>query len=102
MNYILFDNLRRNYLLPLTFTRPVADLRIGITTIRDKWEHFLGDKTSSLTEDYLSKKYPIVKGENNILINGSILPDEALVEEVKNLKVNQIAEVIERDRNRRQ
>lgn len=90
MNYILFDNLRRNYLLPLTFTRPVADLRVGITTIREKWEYLLGVKTSTLTEDYLSEKYPILKGDNNILINGSIIPDEGLVDEVKNLKVNQV------------
>mgnify|MGYP001278912861 CR=1 FL=1 len=41
MNYILFDGPSRNDLLPLTFTRPVADLRIGILTIREKWEKML-------------------------------------------------------------
>lgn len=89
MNYIIFDNFRRNYLLPLTFTRPVADLRIGILTIREKWEHFLGEKTSTLTEDYLSLKYPIVKGDDNILINGSIAPNRELVDEINKLDVNQ-------------
>ena len=42
MNYILFDGTVRNQLLPFTYTRPVADIRIGILTIREKWEHFLG------------------------------------------------------------
>ncbi|MCK4569442.1 MAG: GlmU family protein [Bacteroidales bacterium] len=90
MNYIIFDNFRRNYLLPLTFTRPVGDIRIGILTIREKWEYYLGVKTSSLTEDYLSVKFPIEKGEDNILINGSILPDDQLVDEVKKLGINQV------------
>ncbi|MBK7183485.1 MAG: glucose-1-phosphate thymidylyltransferase, partial [Bacteroidetes bacterium] len=58
MNYILFDDAARTNLLPLTFTRPVADIRIGILTIREKWEKMLQTKTSSKTEDYLSKKYP--------------------------------------------
>ncbi|MCB0464066.1 MAG: glucose-1-phosphate thymidylyltransferase, partial [Aequorivita sp.] len=42
MNYILFDGNVRNQLLPFTFTRPVADIRVGILTIREKWEHLLG------------------------------------------------------------
>ena len=89
MNYILFDNPNRNNLLPLTFTRPVADIRIGILTIREKWEKYLGAKTSTLTEDYLSAKYPIIKGKQNVLINGSICPNAALVKMVSKLKPNQ-------------
>jgi len=89
MNYIIFDNFRRNYLLPLTFTRPVGDIRIGILTVREKWEHYLGEKTSTLTEDYLSVKFPIIKGDDNILINGSILPNNELLAEIKNLNINQ-------------
>jgi len=41
MNYILFDGPSRNNLLPLTYTRPVAEIRVGILTIREKWEAFL-------------------------------------------------------------
>ena len=91
MNYILFDesNVRTN-LLPLTFMRPVADIRIGILTIREKWEKRLRTKTSTLSEDYLTKKFPIVKEENNVLINGSVCPNDELVHLVKNLKPNQI------------
>ncbi len=89
MNYILFDDQSRNNLLPLTFMRPVADIRIGILTIREKWEKYLKTKTSSLTESYLSTKFPIVKAEHNILINGSVCPNAELVKEIKNLKPNQ-------------
>ncbi len=89
MNYILFDGNRRNALLPFTYTRPVADIRIGILTIREKWERYLQTSTSTLTEDYLSEKYPIIQAKQNILINSSFLPDEKLVHLVKNLKENQ-------------
>lgn len=86
MNYILFDDNSRNTLLPLTFMRPVADIRIGILTIREKWEYHLNAKTSTLTESYLSEKYPIIRGEQNILINGSVVPSPELVEKVLSLK----------------
>ena len=56
MNYILFDGAVRESLLPLTFTRPVADIRIGILTIREKWELYLGLTTTTLTEEYLEIK----------------------------------------------
>lgn len=90
MNYILFDeSIVRSNLLPLTFTRPVADIRVGILTIREKWEKRLKVKTSSLTDVYLSKKFPIVKESQNILINGSICPNDEIVEAIKNLKPKQ-------------
>lgn len=86
MNYILFDDSRRTALLPLVYTRPIADIRIGILTIREKWEHFLNSKTSSYTEPYLAKKFPIVLEDLNLLINGSILPTEELINELTSLK----------------
>lgn len=89
MNYILFDGTVRNALLPFTYTKPVADLRIGILTIREKWEKLLGFTTTTLTEEYLEEKYPMVELEQNILINASFLPTIALIEKVKNLKENQ-------------
>ena len=86
MNYILFDGPERNDLLPLTFTRPVADLRIGILTIREKWEKLLQVKTSTKTEEYLSGKWPLKLEKENIFINSSVLPSLNLVEKVKSLK----------------
>ncbi len=89
MNYILFDGPHRNALLPFTFTRPVADIRVGILTIREKWEKHLGYTTTTITEEYLSDKWPMVEMENNVMINASFLPNEILVEMVKNLELNQ-------------
>lgn len=89
MNYILFDGPVRNALLPFTFTRPVADIRIGILTIREKWEKYLGNTTTTITEEYLSEKYPMVEMEENILINASYLPNIELAEMVLALEPNQ-------------
>ena len=89
MNYILFDGTVRNALLPFTFTRPVAEIRIGILTIREKWEKYLGYTTTTLTEEYLSEKYPMVELVENVMINASFLPNEVLSEMVKNLEKNQ-------------
>ncbi|MAB56334.1 MAG: glucose-1-phosphate thymidylyltransferase [Aequorivita sp.] len=89
MNYILFDGSVRNQLLPFTFTRPVADIRVGILTIREKWEHLLGFTTTTVTEDYLSEKYPFLELEKNILINASFLPSENLANIIKGLEENQ-------------
>lgn len=85
MNYILFDGTVRNTLLPFTFTRPVADIRIGILTIREKWEKYLGYTTTTLTEEYLMEKYPMVEMEENIMINASFLPNPILIDMVQNL-----------------
>ncbi|ULC58872.1 GlmU family protein [Flaviramulus sp. BrNp1-15] len=89
MNYILFDGPSRNNLLPFTFTRPVADIRIGILTIREKWETYLELTTTTITEDYLSDKYPMVEMDENVMINASYLPNLELVEMVKDLQENQ-------------
>ena len=89
MNYILFDGTVRNALLPFTFTRPVADIRIGILTIREKWEKYLGYTTTTLTEEYLMEKYPMVEMEENVMINASFLPNPILIDMVQNLNAKE-------------
>lgn len=89
MNYILYDGANRDALLPFTYTRPVADIRIGILTIREKWEKYLGYTTTSLTEEYLEDKYPLVEMEQNIFINAGYLPSVSFFKAVKSLQPNQ-------------
>ena len=76
--------------MPFTFTRPVADILIGIMTIRQKWEMHLGSTTTTLTEEYLSDKYPMVELEENVMINASFLPNAVLAEMISNLEANQV------------
>lgn len=89
MNYILFDEPQaRQKLLPFTFTRPVSEIRVGILTIKEKWEKISGQKMSVSTERYLSEKFPLAisKKEDNIWINGSIIPNAELFKSIKSLK----------------
>ncbi|MCB0704783.1 MAG: GlmU family protein [Saprospiraceae bacterium] len=84
-NLILFDSEIRDRLLPLTYTRPVCELRVGILTIREKWEQRLGGTASYITQDYLNEKYPIAIGPDNYVINGSVLPSNELIRLVNQL-----------------
>jgi len=89
MNYILFDDQSWNNLLPLTFTRPVCEIRAGILTISEKWQKFLKSPISYLTQDYLQIKYGLITAEENILINGSLIPDNEIVDAINNLELNE-------------
>ncbi|WP_419211842.1 GlmU family protein [Maribacter sp. X9] len=90
MNYILFDGPRRNHLLPFTFTRPVAEIRVGIMTLRERWEAYLKTSFSSLTEAYLSVKFPTNLLEDNIFIDASILPTNELIAAINSLECNEV------------
>jgi len=86
MHLILFDDHSWENLLPLTFTRPVSGLRVGILTIAEKWKNAVGISPSHLTREYLRKKFPCLTGEDNLMINSSLLPNAAIVEAILNLK----------------
>ena len=90
MSILFFDDASRESLLPLSFTRPVADFRIGILTIAEKWAKRLSATSYSfVTEEYLQEKFPKKLADDNLLINGSICPDEALVKVIKSLQVGE-------------
>ncbi|KAA5536530.1 glucose-1-phosphate thymidylyltransferase [Taibaiella lutea] len=72
MHYILFDGSARNQFLPFTHTRPVADIRCGIMTMRQRWEHFTGNKTSTATIEYLQKVFPQGNDKEQIYINAAV------------------------------
>jgi UDP-N-acetylglucosamine diphosphorylase/glucosamine-1-phosphate N-acetyltransferase len=86
MNYILFDDYSRFNLLPFTYTKPVCELRIGILTIREKWESYLNTQLSFHTQAYLSKKYPLTNGDDNLFINGKVSPTVELLNLINQLE----------------
>jgi UDP-N-acetylglucosamine diphosphorylase/glucosamine-1-phosphate N-acetyltransferase len=89
MHIILFDDNVRYSLLPFTHTRPVADIRCGILTMRERWEQFLGQQSSTLTEEYLQPVFPLQSGDDNLLINGSVFANDKLAPAVQQLQVGQ-------------
>ncbi len=88
MNIVLFDNdFRRKDLFPLTLTRPVADLRVGILTIAEKWQKWLNASFSFATADYLAAKYPLsLTSDDVLLIDGGVCPDSRLAEAISTLR----------------
>ena len=87
MAIIFFDDKAHQTLLPLTFTRPVADLRVGILTIAEKWAKYLNSSFSFHTQSWLQGKFPIKIEAENLFINGSVFPDELLLEAVDKLQI---------------
>ncbi|MFD2246095.1 GlmU family protein [Pontibacter ruber] len=87
MRIILFDEPSiRQSLLPLTFTRPVAEIRVGILTIAEKWQHYTGEAVSYLTQPYLQAKYKLQHTDSNLYVNGAVCPSEELLSEIKALQ----------------
>jgi UDP-N-acetylglucosamine diphosphorylase/glucosamine-1-phosphate N-acetyltransferase len=88
-NIILFDDDNWESLLPLTFTKPICELRVGILTIREKWVKRLKGKASFITQDYIAGKYPIHIEDDNLLINSTVLPTDALIDRILGLRPNE-------------
>lgn len=90
MNIILFDTKARNKLFPLTLTRAIADVRMGILTIKERWAKLLRADVFVLTESYLQPLYELpCSGDQCIFIDACIIPDADLVKKVINLKENE-------------
>ena len=86
MNCILFDHPEiKEALLPLSFTRPVSKMLVGILTIEEKWQKYLACENSHLTDEYLNKKFPTQYEDSNLLINGAVCPTEGLVAAINKL-----------------
>jgi len=96
MAIILFDDTAHQTLLPLTFTRPVADLRIGILTIAEKWAKYLKSDYSFYTQSWLQGKFPIIIQEENLFINGALCPDDEVLEAINKLDYGEVLKYGER------
>lgn len=90
MNQILLfdDPAIRGSLLPFTFTRPVADIRVGILKISEKWHKYTSAEVFYLTQEYLQTKFPR-NTEQALAINGAWLPEDFSFTILKKLGPNQ-------------
>lgn len=89
MNIILFDGPSRDHLLPFTFTRPVSEIRVGIITLKEKWEKRIEGSYSWKTEEYLRSKYPQVLEGDNLMINAAVCASDDLAAAVLTLAEGQ-------------
>ena len=90
LKYVLFDGSYHQKLMPLTLTRPVSDLRVGIFKIHQKWSNFLKSDVSIRTKQYLAKKFNSFNEEAQIGISASLLPNQDLCDVIKDIKENTI------------
>lgn len=73
--------------LPLTFTRPTAEMRCGILTFAERWQKLLGtEEISYITEDYLQEKFKKPEGKESLFIVPNFLPTETVLDQIKNLQ----------------
>lgn len=87
---ILFDTAgSRANLLPMVYTRPVGALRVGIDTIIEKWQQAIPGNYHFHTADYLRFRYPVADNKDALRIAGNVLPDDALVENIRALQPGQ-------------
>lgn len=86
MPFNLFDDQNRFQLLPFTHTRPVADIRCGILTMRERWEKLMNQSSGTLTEPYLQRVFPLKHGNDSVFINASVFATEELAHQISNLK----------------
>jgi len=89
LNLILFDSDARNHLLPLSATRPMGELRLGILTLREKWEQRLRASASYITQEYLQDKFPIRVENENLVVNAGVVPTEALCQRIREVGLNE-------------
>lgn len=90
-NLILFDDPAiRPHLLPLAFTRPIAEFRFGIQKISEKWADYLQLTPSFLTETHLQTKFPAQFLDDNLYLNGAVCPTPELVAAVQVLGINEV------------
>lgn len=73
--------------LPLTFTKPISELRCGILTFAERWEKLLDIRDKRyITEEYLEVKYPRYEKKESLLIVPNFLPTEKVLDQIKNLQ----------------
>lgn len=89
MDIILYDGIERNSLLPFTYMRAVADIRIGILTLREKWEAMLSREIGIFAYPYLQPKYSYTINPGTYFVNASYLPDMQFLDALSRLKVDE-------------
>ena len=86
MSIILSDAGLHQHLLPLTFTRPVGQLRPGILRMAEGWYVRSGLGVGYRTEAYLAAAFPLPLEPANFEVDGSLFPTDELVSAVMDLR----------------
>jgi UDP-N-acetylglucosamine diphosphorylase/glucosamine-1-phosphate N-acetyltransferase len=93
MQIIFEDNGLHLSLAPVTLTKPVAEIRVGILTIKESWLHYLEKNFETIdvryeTAPHLNVKFPAPISSEGIRIMGNIKPSQTIVQAVLDLPGN--------------
>lgn len=73
--------------LPLTFTRPVAEMRCGILTFSERWQKILGEtEISYFTENYLQEKFRSPEEKEGLFLVPNFIPTENVIQQIRELR----------------
>lgn len=87
MQLVFSDAQYWDNFLPLTFTRPVAELRCGILTFSERWKKLLdAEQTAYITEDYLQEKFAAPQKVDSLFLVPNFLPSQEVLNQIKDLK----------------
>ncbi|MBC7555861.1 MAG: glucose-1-phosphate thymidylyltransferase, partial [Chryseobacterium sp.] len=76
--------------LPLTFTKPTAEMRCGILTFSERWQKLLEiSDVTFITEDYLQEKFPKPEKVESLFLVPNFLPSETVLNQIKELKLGE-------------
>lgn len=90
MKITFFDQHIRLHLLPLTFTKPSSELRVGMLKIAEKWDHYFPDyEIGYETADYLNELFIPNSNGDQLFTAGNCCPTDALVDHVNLLKLGE-------------
>lgn len=89
MQIILDDNDQHLTFAPLSLTRPIGNLRMGIFTNDERYKQFLpATKVSFATEDYIQSVFPLELASDNIWVNAAVIPNKQFIDAIINLESN--------------
>lgn len=89
LDLVLFDTeIAHDNLLPLSFTRPIADFRVGILTIREKWEKLTAYPVRVMPVEYLRRRFcgSLSSEGEHLFVSGTVVPVKEFAAEVLGLK----------------
>ena len=87
MAIVLFDAESRNALYPFTYTKAIADIRFGIFTQRERWQHLMGKEVFVATADYLACLYPPISQGAHLWVDAQVIVNDDLISTVKSLAI---------------
>lgn len=86
MQLVLFEDNHRSRFLPLTYTRPVGDLRMGMMTMAERYAKLFNAPVAHHTQLYLERLFPRPNAEVQLHINARLFPTESILQALRSLQ----------------